>query len=42
MELWLTMDYGEKFNALTHIAGATMAVAGTVVLVVIAAMGVDP
>ena len=36
------MYYGEKFNALTHLAGAVAALAGTVVLVVLAALGGDP
>ena len=36
------MYYGEKFNALTHLVGAGLALAGTVVLVVLAAMGGDP
>ena len=34
--------YGEKFNALTHIAGAVLALAGAIVLVVLATMGGDP
>ena len=34
--------YGEKFNALTHLAAAVAALAGTVVLVVLAALGGDP
>jgi hemolysin III len=36
------MYYGEKFNALTHIVGAMLALAGAVVLVVLAALGGDP
>ena len=36
------MYYGEKFNALTHLVGAVLALAGTVVLVVAAALGGDP
>ncbi len=36
------MYYGEKFNALTHLVGAVLALAGTVVLVVLAALGGDP
>ena len=36
------MYYGEKFNALTHIVGAVLAFAGTIVLVVLAALGGDP
>ena len=36
------MYYGEKFNALTHLVGAVLALAGAVVLVVLAAMGGDP
>jgi len=36
------MYYGEKFNALTHLVGAVLAVAGSVVLVVLAALGGDP
>ena len=36
------MVYGEKFNALSHLAGALLALAGTVVLVVTAAMSGDP
>ena len=34
--------YGEKLNALTHIVGAVLALAGAIVLVVLAAMGGDP
>ncbi len=37
-----SMDDGEKFNAVTHIVGAVLALAGAVVLVVIAAIGGDP
>lgn len=36
------MYYGEKFNAWTHVLGTALAVAGTVVLVVLAALGGDP
>jgi hemolysin III len=36
------MYYGEKFNALTHLVGAILALAGTVVLVVVAASLHDP
>jgi hemolysin III len=36
------MYYGEKFNALTHVVGAVLALAGTVVLVVLAALSGDP
>src|SRR5574340_1107261 len=36
------MYYGEKFNALTHLAGAVLALIGAVVLVVLAALGGDP
>jgi len=36
------MYYGEKFNAWTHLVGATLALAGTVVLIVLAALGGDP
>ena len=36
------MYYGEKFNALTHVVGAVLALAGAVVLVVLAALGGDP
>lgn len=36
------MHDGEKFNALTHLAGAVLALAGTVVLIVLAAQGGDP
>jgi hemolysin III len=35
------MEYGEKFNAVTHLVGAAMALAGTVVLVVLAAQDGD-
>jgi hemolysin III len=33
---------GEKFNGLTHLSGALLALAGTVVLVVLAALKADP
>jgi hemolysin III len=36
------MDDGEKFNAVTHLIGAILALAGAVFLVVIAAIGGDP
>jgi hemolysin III len=36
------MYYGEKFNAVTHLVGAVFALAGAIVLVVLAAMGGDP
>ena len=36
------MYYGEKFNSLTHLIGAILALAGAVVLVVQAAIGGDP
>lgn len=36
------MYYGEKFNALTHLVGAALALAGTVVLIVLAAADGDP
>ncbi len=36
------MYYGEKFNALTHLVGAVLALAGTVVLVALAALSRDP
>lgn len=36
------MYYGEKFNALTHLAGAILAIAGVVVLIVLAALDGDP
>lgn len=36
------MYYGEKFNAVTHLVGAALALAGAVVLVVLAAVGGDP
>lgn len=36
------MYYGEKFNAVTHLVGAVLALAGTVVLVVVAAALHDP
>jgi hemolysin III len=36
------MYYGEKFNALTHLVGAVMALAGTVVLIVLAVLDGDP
>ena len=36
------MYYGEKFNALTHVVGSVLALAGTVVLVVLAALSGEP
>src|ERR1035437_6538897 len=36
------MYYGEKFNALTHLVGAVLALAGSVVLIMVAALGGDP
>ncbi len=36
------MYYGERFNAWTHLVGALLAIAGSVVLVVLAAQGGDP
>lgn len=36
------MYYGEKFNALTHLVGAVLALAGSIVLVVVAALDGDP
>jgi len=36
------MYYGEKFNAVSHLLGAVLALAGTVVLVVLAVLGGDP
>lgn len=36
------MYYGEKFNAITHLAGALLALAGAIVLVVLAVAGGDP
>ena len=36
------MYYGEKLNALTHLVGAVLALAGSVVLVVLAALSGDP
>ena len=36
------MYYGEKFNATTHVVGAVLALAGSIVLVVVAALGGDP
>lgn len=35
------MEYGEKFNTLTHFAGAVLALAGTVVLIVLGALSGD-
>lgn len=36
------MYYGEKFNALTHLAGAVLALIGMIVLIVLAALGGNP
>lgn len=36
------MYYGEKFNALTHLVGALLALAGTIALIVLAALDGDP
>jgi hemolysin III len=36
------MYYGERFNAVSHLLGAVLALAGTAVLVVLAALGGDP
>lgn len=36
------MDYGEKFNAVTHLVGAVLALAGSIVLIALAAQGGDP
>lgn len=36
------MHYGERFNGYTHLVGAIMALAGTTVLVVLAALKADP
>jgi hemolysin III len=36
-----TRFHGEKFNALSHLAGAVLAIAGTVVLIVLAALTGD-
>ena len=36
------MYHGEKFNAITHLAGALLALAGAVVLIVLAAQESDP
>jgi len=36
------MYHGEKFNAITHLVGAMLAIAGTVVLIVLASLQGDP
>jgi hemolysin III len=36
------MYYGERFNAITHLVGAVLALAGTVILIVVAALEGDP
>jgi hemolysin III len=38
----LHMYYGEKFNSISHLAGAVIALAGAVMLIVIAALTGDP
>ena len=37
-----SMEYGEKFNALSHLVGALLALVGAIVLIVLAVMGGDP
>jgi hemolysin III len=36
------MYYGEKFNAVSHLVGTVLAIAGAIVLIVLAASGGDP
>jgi len=36
------MYYGERFNAVSHLVGAVLALAGAIILVVLAAIGGDP
>ncbi len=36
------MYYGEKFNAITHLVGAVLAIAGTVALIMLASLQGDP
>ena len=36
------MYYGEKFNAITHLVGAVLALVGTIALIVLASLGGDP
>ena len=36
------MHYGERFNSYTHLAGAVLALAGAIVLVVMASLEADP
>jgi hemolysin III len=36
------MYHGEKFNAITHLVGAMLAIAGTIVLIVLATLQGDP
>jgi hemolysin III len=36
------MYYGEKFNAVSHLVGAVLALAGAIVLIVLAALAGDP
>jgi hemolysin III len=36
------MYHGEKFNAITHLVGAMLAIAGTIVLIVLASLQGDP
>ncbi|CAG4883301.1 Hemolysin-3 [Georgfuchsia toluolica] len=38
----MDMDHGEKLNAVTHLVGALLALAGSIVLIVLAAQGGDP
>jgi hemolysin III len=36
------MHHGEKFNAITHLVGAILAIAGTVTLILLASLQGDP
>jgi hemolysin III len=36
------MYYGEKFNSITHLAGAMLALVGSIVLIILAAKDGDP
>lgn len=36
------MHYGERFNAVSHLCGAVLALAGAIVLMILAAIGGDP
>ena len=36
------MYYGEKFNAITHLVGATLALIGAIILIVLASLDGDP